>query len=280
MRVLVSGAEGFTGRYLCAALEAHGHEALPLAADVTDAAALEAAVERAAPDAIIHLAALAFVHSDDFSAFYRVNQLGTFNLLAAAEKFAPGARILLASSANIYGNRAAGYLNEDTPPDPVNHYGVSKWAMEIGASLWMDRLDITIVRPFNYTGVGQEDRYLIPKIVDHFRRREPSIELGNLDVRRDFGDVRSVVGAYLGLVLSRPRERIFNICTGEVHSISDILAMARELTGHAVEVRVNPQFVRANEVAVLAGDPARLKAALPDWQAHDLRETLAWMLAA
>ena len=151
--------------------------------------------------------------------------------------------------------------------------------MEQGAALWRDTLEIVITRPFNYSGVGQPIEYLIPKIVDHFVRRADVIELGNLFVFRDFGDVRSVAEAYVGLVLAEAPPLLANVATGVVHSIDDILAILTEISGHRISVRVNPRFVRANDVPVLGGDAGRLHEALQDWSSHTLSQTLAWMYA-
>ncbi|MDK2757740.1 MAG: GDP-mannose 4,6-dehydratase [Blastomonas fulva] len=280
MRVLVTGADGFTGTYLVAELLSRGHEVVPFASDITDAAAVDAEVAAVSPDRVIHLAAIAFVGTDAVDPFYQVNQLGTYHLLDAVARHAPRAHVLIASSANIYGNTTGGYLDESTPPNPANHYAVSKWAMELGARIWADRLHITTARPFNYTGVGQEEQYLIPKIVAHFRRREPVITLGNIDVSRDFGDVRSVVAAYCGLSLAPPAPQVVNVCTGRVWNIRQIIAIASRITGHDIEIATNPAFMRANEVEILAGDAALLHALLPDWQPRDLEDTLQWMLAA
>lgn len=277
MRVLVTGQGGFTGRYLVDALTAAGHETLPFEADITDPVAVVGAVRGLRPDGIIHLAARAFIQSDVVTSFYEVNQIGTFHLLQAAADHVPGAPVLVASSANIYGNAASGFLTEDTPPNPVNHYAVSKLAMEFGARLWADQVPLTVVRPFNYTGRGQENRYIIAKIVDHFARRAPVIELGNLNIQRDFGDVRAVVSAYVSLLDGRC-SGTFNICTGQLTSLHDVIELCVELTGHHPEIAVNEAFVRKNDVAILAGDPTRLQAALPQWRSVPLRETLAWML--
>ena len=284
MRVAVTGANGFTGRYLLPELERRGHEVTSLDADVTDADVLGRQIVDQAPDTIIHLAARAFIDARDIDAFYAVNQIGSFHLLDAVERHAPNAHLLLASTAQVYGAQAEGLIGEDQPPVPANHYALSKTAMEMGARWWADRLPITILRPFNYTGVGQESRYLVPKIVDHFRRRAPTIELGNVDVARDFGDVRSVVAAYAGLVERRPgttgSPEILNICTGRVDTIRQLIARLETMTGHHIEIRINPQFVRANDVPVLGGRNDRLCAALPGWVPRTIDDTLAWMLDA
>ncbi|GGB55538.1 GDP-mannose 4,6-dehydratase [Blastomonas aquatica] len=278
MRVLVTGADGFTGTYLVAELQSRGCEVFALSSDITDGAAVDSEIAQAVPDRVIHLAAIAFVGSNAVDPFYQVNQLGTYHLLDALARHAPHAHVLIASSANIYGNSTGGYLDEHTPPNPANHYAVSKWAMEVGAGMWADRLQMTIVRPFNYTGVGQEEQYLIPKIVAHFRRRDPVITLGNIDVSRDFGDVRSVVAAYAGLSAAPPMAPVVNVCTGKVWNIRQIIAMASRITGHNIEIATNPAFMRTNEVEILAGDASLLQSLLPDWRPHSLEDTLEWML--
>lgn len=278
MRVGVTGAQGFTGRYVVEALEQRGHEAVPLAADITDAAAIRDEVAATAPEAVIHLAAVAFVASGDFAAFYQVNQIGTFNLLAAVADTCPGATVLLASSAQVYGDQASGLIDEEHPLRPANHYGLSKTAMEMGAAFWSGRLRLIVARPFNYTGRGQEERYLLPKIVAHFRRRDPVIELGNLNVRRDFGDVRAVAAAYCELLFAEDPRGPFNIATQRLFSVREIVDIASAHTGHSIEMVTNPAFVRPDDVPVLGGSNQRLRDALPSWRPNTVEETLRWML--
>ncbi len=184
--------------------------------------------------------------------------------------------MLLASSANVYGNASAGVLDENT----ANDYAVSKLAMEHVAGLWRDRLPITVVRPFNYTGVGQAEQFLIPKIVSHFARRADVMELGNLEVARDFGDVRSVVAAYRKL-LQEPASigETVNVCTGTGYTLVEIVHMCEQITGHTLEIRVNPAFVRANEVKILVGDNGKLRKLIGDWEPMAMEQTLRWMLA-
>lgn len=280
MRVALTGAGGFTGRFVQAALAERGVECVPLAADLTDSDAVEREIAETPFDRLIHLAALAFVGVADWQGFYQVNQVGSFRLLDAVARHRPGARCLLASSAQVYGAGAEGLIAEDAPTNPANHYALSKLAMERGAVFWSDRLEIVVTRPFNYTGVGQSTEYLLPKIVDHFRRRAPVIELGNTWVKRDFGDVRAVAQAYAGVILADEPPAIVNIATGRVSAIDDVLAVLEEVSGHRLEVRVNPAFVRANDVPVLGGNVSRLMAALPGWVPRDLADTLTWMYTA
>jgi len=289
-RVLVTGSEGFTGRYLVAELEAAGYGVVGIGShasaspsyiqgNLTDLPALKAALVKVQPDVIVHLAALAFVGHGDPSAFYQVNLMGTRNLLeavAAAGKTPES--VLLASSANVYGNQSDGVLDEHTPPAPANDYAVSKLAMEYMAKTWLPELPITFARPFNYTGVGQTENFLLPKIVSHFKRKADLIELGNLDVWRDFSDVRTVVQAYRKLIEKQPVGETFNVASGEVHSLREVLDMCKEITGYDIKVEVNPAFVRANEVKTLCGDASKLWQSIGQWDTPKLVDTLRWML--
>ncbi|VVP12637.1 GDP-mannose 4,6-dehydratase [Pseudomonas fluorescens] len=291
-RALITGIQGFTGRYMAAELEANGYEVIGLGSqpsdepgyhqvDLADGAALRELLATIQPDVVVHLAALAFVGHGAADAFYRVNLIGTRHLLEAIAACGKDLDcVLLASSANVYGNASAGLLSESTLPAPANDYAVSKLAMEYMASLWHKRLPIVITRPFNYTGVGQGDNFLLPKIVSHFRQRAAKIELGNLDVSRDFSDVRAVVKAYRGLIEARPLGQTVNVSSGNSHSLREIIEMCVAFTGHQIEVEVNPAFVRANEVKILCGDNSRLVELLKGWQTPRLEETLSWMLSA
>ena len=279
MRVLITGLAGFTGRYLQAELEDAGHDVVEFTGDLRDPEAVQKSVAGACPEAVAHLAAISFVAHDDAKDIYDVNLVGTRNLLAALARHAPAlSAVLLASSANVYGNQQSGLLDESRPCAPANDYAVSKLAMEHMARLWEDRLPSFIVRPFNYTGVGQEERFVIPKIVAHFRARKPVIELGNLDVWREYGDVRVVARVYARLLANPPVGETLNVCSGKAHSLREVLEMCREITGHDIEVRQNPAFMRANEIRELRGDNTRLKAIIGDLAYPLMEETLAWML--
>lgn len=289
---LVTGASGFTGRYMVKALKEKGFHVMgwgstpceadeTQACDLTDAAAIRAAVSYARPDWVVHLAALSFVGHADQEALYRTNVFGTLNLLSALAEVgdAPPSRVLVASSANVYGTPGLEVIDESVCPAPVNHYACSKLAMEHMVANYFERLPIVITRPFNYTGPGQDDRFLIPKITKHIARREPVIELGNIDVSRDFSDVRDLVGAYLALLESDAHGQRVNICSGRATPLRQLVETMNELAGYEIEVRVNPDFVRPNEIPRLRGDCSRLQS-LSSWQPRvPLRQTLADMLA-
>jgi nucleoside-diphosphate-sugar epimerase len=279
MKILLTGSAGFTGHHFAVSAQAAGHAVLPLQADLTDKAAVAAEVHQAAPDAVVHLAAISFVGHADDSDFYRVNVIGTMNLLAALAALPkPPAKVLLASSANIYGNCDASPITEDQPPAPVNHYAASKLAMEHMARTWSERLPIVITRPFNYTGTGQGGQFLIPKLVDHFARKAPRIELGNLNVEREFNDVRMVCNAYMALLNHGQAGQAYNVCTGQTYTLQNVLDRLTSITGHTLDVQVNPAFVRANEVHRLCGNPAKLQACVGHLPGYALGETLQWML--
>ncbi|HDR8973978.1 NAD-dependent epimerase/dehydratase family protein [Burkholderia vietnamiensis] len=299
-RAFVTGVTGFTGRYMAQRLAAAGYDvwgtvapgtARPddpafahctlLPVDLLDADAMRAAVADARPDAVVHLAARAHVARDEPSQTYAVNIVGTRNLLAALAGLdrRPSA-VLLASSANIYGNSTAGVIDETVAPAPANDYAVSKLAMEYAAKLWADRLPIVIARPFNYTGVGQDDAYLLPKLVSHYASRAPRISLGNLDVSRDFSDVRDVTVAYLKLLEAAPAGETFNVCSERAYSLKEVLAMLSRIAGYVIDVTIDPRFVRHNEVKRLSGSRDKLRRAVGELPVTPLDDTLRWMMDA
>lgn len=269
--VLVTGAGGFTGRYLIRALRKQGYRTIGLSyqrteteatwyCDLTDAAAVRSALQRAQPDKVVHLAASSHVRNGNVQGFYRVNFFGTLHLLEALETLEQvPEKVILASSANIYGTPAIDSIDESVDPAPVNHYANSKLVMEQTARLWFDKLPIVITRPFNYTGLGQSEQFLIPKIVSHFRRRAPYIELGNLEVSRDFSDIQDVVACYLALLETDIRSEVVNICSGTATSLKQVIDLMNTLADYAIEVRVNPDLIRTNEISILRGDSTKLK---------------------
>ncbi|MCS0595880.1 GDP-mannose 4,6-dehydratase [Massilia agri] len=292
-RALITGLRGFTGRYLAQELTNAGYRVIGTVmpgeetgpdihpVDLLDREAVQRMVDEVQPDVVAHLAGIAFVAHTNAELIYRVNVVGTRNLLEAlANGQHRPTSVLLASSANIYGNASVPVIDENVPPAPANDYAVSKLAMEYMARLWMDKLPITIARPFNYTGIGQAENFLLPKIVSHFRRNEKRIELGNLAIARDFSDVRMVARAYRRLLAVAPGGEAFNVCSGSSHSLANLIDMMSEIAGYHIDVQVNPAFVRANDVLTLSGSNSKLTAVIGQLDPTPLSETLRWMYLA
>lgn len=287
---LITGISGFTGTFVEQNLVSLGYQVHGLSlertsystnsvASLLDPGALQNVVSTVRPSVVVHLAAVSSVVHSDVAEMYSVNITGTRNLLQALKNENCGEdAVILASSANVYGNVSTEPLTEYQSLAPENDYAVSKIAMEQMANLWADTLPITISRPFNYTGRGQSTRFLIPKIVDHFKRREKAIELGNLDVYRDFSDVRNIAWSYGQLAVKPAPGEIFNISSGAGTSVMQVISDLEELTGHQIEVSVNPKFVREHEVRTLTGDSTKLWTHIGQPEEISIRETLQWML--
>jgi len=294
-KVLITGINGFTGKYLACELKSAGYDVHGIvrdkkiladnsytyhAGDISDTCELLKILTTVKPAVVIHLAGISFVAHGDANAIFQSNLIGSHNLLQAlVESRLTFDSILLASSSNVYGNVVDGILDELTPTNPANIYAISKLGMEQTAKLYHDKLPIIIARPFNYTGVGQAERFLIPKIVAHISEKKPVIELGNLDVTRDFSDVRSIVQAYRGLI-EAPHSigQIVNVCSENGWSLRDVVSVACDVSGHRLEIQVNPKFVRHNEVKTLLGSRKKLDSLVSIRNNYNLQDTIKWML--
>lgn len=288
-RLLITGAEGFTGRHLEVyfaenGVKVYGSVYAPdekpnhIKCDLNDQEEVRSLVREVKPDYVIHTAALSFVGEKNKTSIYRTNVLGTENLLnALIESEHKPEKVILASSATVYGEQGAEVLVETMCPRPVNHYGCSKLAMEHIAANYYSKLDILIVRPFNYTGQGQAEHFLIPKIVKAYQSGAESIELGNLDVSREFNDVRDVCTVYHRLLQNKHSSEVVNLCSGKAIALMDIIEMMNQISRREMEVRVNPDFVRKNEIKTLRGDTDKLQKIVEDTMSFDIYETLEWM---
>ena len=283
MRLLVTGAEGFTGKHFFLSAVKAGYEVFGLQADLLNHEALDAEVLMVQPDFVVHLAAVSFVGGSDKSAFYSVNVVGTTNLLDAISKLrkAP-TKVVLASSANIYGNSDISPIEENAAPNPINHYAASKLAMEKMALTYSDKIPIVIARPFNYTGSGQHTNFIIPKLVSHFLDKKSSISLGNVNVEREFNDIDMVCEYYLMLIKYGISGETYNVCSGNTYSLATVIECLSELTGQVISVCVSKDLVRSNEVIKLCGDPYKLETLIKSHSEmvskKTLKETLQSMM--
>jgi GDP-4-dehydro-6-deoxy-D-mannose reductase len=273
VRVLVTGSKGFVAQWMLAHLQSKGDHVIGLDAevDITDGPALTEAIAAAAPDAICHLAAQASVGSSwtDQSTTYAVNTFGVVHLLEAALACRPAPRVLLISSAEVYGRVRAAELPlcEDHPFAPVSPYAASKAAAEvIGLQAWLGSgLEVVRARPFNHTGPGQRPDFVVPalarQVVAAIAGGRGVLETGNLDVRRDITDVRDVVRAYRDLLEAGAPGEVYNVCRGESVSIAEVARRLLALAGVDLPIEVDPARVRPVDIPELRGDPSRLHTA-------------------
>ena len=281
MRLLLTGADGFTGIHLTQVAKQAGYTVFPLQAALENGQALRAQVQEIQPTHVIHLAAISHVTHADNLAYYQTNLLGSLDFLEAlCELATPPQRVILASSANVYGNTPHSPITESQIPAPVNHYAMSKLAMELLAQNYAARLPLIITRPFNYSGVGHGAHFVIPKIVDHFARKDSVIELGNIDVYREYNDVRDIARIYTDLLRLGQAGQAYNLASGRVHSLREVIALLEKMTGHTMALQVNPQLVRSNEIVTLCGSHQHLEHTLGKIDWHSLEETLHWMLGS
>jgi len=279
MLILITGINGFTGQYLKSKLIERGYEVVGLKADLMDASSLDKEIKKVQPDAVVHLAGISFVAHSDKRDFYNINIIGTYNLLNSLDSSLLNLKsVLIASSSNVYGNMHEQSISERGALDPKNDYAVSKLSLEYMSKLFMDRLPICIVRPFNYTGVGQSTDFLVPKIIHHFLEKRPHIMLGNMNIHREFNDVRNVVDIYSSLITGSFSGKVFNICTEKTYSIANIINMCEKITKHKIEVRKNVELCRNNEAIRIAGNGQYLKKHVKFKNKFDLSDTLHWML--
>jgi GDP-6-deoxy-D-talose 4-dehydrogenase len=279
MHVLITGVGGFTGRHLKLKLIESGHTVTGLSANLIDFNSINKEIEKIQPEAVVHLAGVSFTALKDYKDYYDVNLVGSRNLLEALSNHSTNLKsVLIASSASIYGNEYRHAINENDTPNPNNDYAISKLALEYVAKLFMDRLPIFIVRPFNYTGVGQDESFLIPKIVKHFKEKKSCIELGDLNIEREFNDVRNVVNTYANLIKTPPLGEVLNICTEKAYSIKNVVNMCENITQHKLEIKINPIIIRTNVAFRLVGNSQHLKNFIISNNMFSFEDTLSWML--
>ncbi len=261
----------------------------PADLDVTRGEALKEVMVAWEPDAVYHLAAWSHVgrsweHPEEA---LRVNALGTLALLEAARACRGRPRVLLVSSAEVYGRVQPADLpiGEDSPLRPVSPYAASKVAAEfLGVQAHLAHgLAVLRARPFNHVGPGQSPDFVVPamarRILEASREGRATIKVGNLSARRDFTDVRDVVRAYRLLVLSGEPGQVYNVCSGRDVAIKEVVQRLAALVDANLRLEPDPGLMRPADVAVLRGDPSRLVQAT-GWRPEvSLEQTLADVLA-
>ncbi|MBI3776628.1 MAG: GDP-mannose 4,6-dehydratase [Gammaproteobacteria bacterium] len=258
MKILVTGADGFVGSYVSA-----WPEAVPLVergqrVDICDASTLAAAIQNIRPDAVVHLAAQSFVPQSlrNPRETYEINFFGTLNILTALRESGFSGRFLYVGSGDMYGRVPIDSMpiQENYPLRPRNPYAVSKVAAEALCYQWSqsETFEVVMVRPFNHVGPRQSTQFVVAGLAQQIaeikhQKRTPAVDVGNIDVTRDFTDVRDVVRAHR-MVLERGRNgEVYNVCSGNERSIRSILDILISISGVSVQVRQDPSRLRSAE---------------------------------
>jgi nucleoside-diphosphate-sugar epimerase len=292
--ILVTGATGFVGQHLLPILRQAFPQVETIASgfDVTDAASVKTAIEQIRPDAVLHLAAIAAVGAarQNPDAAWQVNLFGTLNLARAILAVVPACTLLFASTADAYGGsfRSGLALDETAALAPLNTYSATKAAADLAlGAMASEGLRAIRLRPFNHTGPGQTDDFVIPSFARQVARiqaglQEPVIHVGALDPARDFLDVRDVCAAYAACIAhadALPPGLVMNIASGQSRRIGDVLQALLDLAGVQAEVRIDAGRLRPTDIGQAIGD-AGLAGRLLGWAPRipwnqTLREVLA-----
>lgn len=277
-KVVITGAGGFTGKHLTKELKKFDYQVHPLKADLTDRDSVFKEIKAARPNYVVHLGGISFAGSSIDNSIYDVNVYGTLNLLDALKELDHHPdRVILASSASVYGQSDCQVLDESLCPSPINHYGNSKLVMENMTHNYRNEFPILITRPFNYTGLGHDPKFVIPKIVSAYTTRESKLELGNINVFREFNDVRDVCVVYRLLLEASLSYQKLNICSGRLTSLKKVIDIMSSMSELKIEVVQNAELIRANDISHVCGDNSLLNKAIDFKWKYEIEDTLLWM---
>ena len=285
MKVLITGCNGFVGRHAAAALRAAGHEVLGtdvastpgvpapcLPLDVRDLPSILSLLADVRPDAVLHLGGIAFVPLGwtQPQLVFEVNTVGTLNLLDAVRQLCPSARVLVVTSAEVYGSHPSpSPLDENAPCRPDNVYGVAKAAADQSALLYAAHhgLDVMVARPSNHIGPGQSRDFVSSSFAAQLaaiaRGAPPLMRVGNLDQRRDFTDVRDVARAYSLLLERGISGNAYNIASGQLTPVREILDVLRQIAGVSPKIEIDSSLFRPTDVR-------------PSYDVSRIRSHVAW----
>lgn len=281
-RILLLGATGFLGKHIIARFQAESQERLILPArglwDLRDRESLVQLIKKEQPDTVINLAAISSTLADQ-DALYDINAFGVLNLLEAMKKCGFGGRFIQFSSSNIYGGVQDKRIKENIRPLPLNHYSCAKLLAENFCSMFSDEIDAVVVRPFSIIGRGQKASFLLPKLAEHFARKAPKIELGNLKVARDFVDARDLAEMIVLIVRAPSVPPIINLSNGRTVSLDQLLDVFSQISGYTPKILINPDFIRARDITYQCGDATVMKS-LGYIQKHSIKDTVRWIYTA
>lgn len=298
--VLVTGATGFTGKYVIEALLRKQYAVIatgqssqvsrPLAdikpdddfryirLDLTDPQQIHAALWERKVDYVIHLAGLSDPTHQNPVDYYAINLVGTINLLEVlGELIHVPQKIVISSTALVYRPQSRP-VEENDELGTYNHYGLSKLLVEKSSRHYSNRIPIVIARPFNYAGVGQPKRNIVPKLINFIKNEQGKVSLDNLAIFRDYSDVRFVADAYVELLTANTESfDVVNICSSQVFSFKDLLKILGDISQTKADISLTGRFERNTNINYLCGSNNKLLDLCPNISKKSIYETLDWM---
>ena len=272
VRLLVTGDRGFVGQHALAKWpQARGLSAWAADADICNKDGLLACFSHWLPDTVLHLAALSFV-PDSFKApekTFEVNFLGTLRLLEALAQSGFKGRFLFVSSGDAYGRVSEESLpiEETLPLRPRNPYAVSKAAAEALCYQWSQTgpFEVLMARPFNHLGVGQASTFAISDFARQIAeigagKRAPLLEVGNIEVTRDFSDVADVLSAYELLLAHGLNGEAYNVCSGTERTVRSLVERLLTLSGVSADIAIDAARMRPADQPRVYASHAKLTA--------------------
>lgn len=254
MKILITGHDGFVGQYLVKLLKRDSRNRVygldRKQADITNFSQVEKYLLKIKPDRVYHLAGFASGAGKDRDLIFRVNVQGTLNILKTIKDIGKPIKILLASTAYVYGNISK-CANENSIIDAKSFYDQSKIKMEQEALKYISgNIEIVITRASNHTGPGQKPGFVVPDFCSQIAKSKTGEEIlvGNLAAKRDFFDVRDCVRAYKLVMQDGKSGQIYNIGTGKTVSIKEILEKLIKISGKKLSYKIDPQRMRPSEI--------------------------------
>jgi len=299
-KYLITGVAGFVGRYFVNYLHQNEPDATIIGVDIASECALpiqyqqinlndkaetENVILNFVPDYIVHLASISSVGQSwlDPAGCFENNTSIMLNILETVAKNKLKTKILSIGSSEEYGNSSK-ILSEDMPLNPQNPYAVAKASQEMLCKLYATGMgvDVVMTRSFNHIGPGQSERFVIPtfmrQIVNISQGAENKMLVGNIEVARDFLDVRDVVDAYYKILHKGKSGEVYNVCSGKAYRLKEIIAIAEEILGIKANIEVDPSRLRPNDVMLIHGDNSKLKNILNRQPEYEIKQTITDIL--
>lgn len=297
-KVLITGINGFLGKHVSQYFTNMGFDVYGTVKsktnikennrifklNVKDHTVCKSLIKEILPDIIIHLAGVSTSQNENHIETYSVNVAGTNNLLLAISMvmreqndYLPSS-IVIPSSSFVYDNENSVPYSEEMKLNAVGHYGISKIMKEQVANSFKNYLPIIIVRSFNIIGPEQSSKFFVGKLTENFHNRSNLLELGNLNIERDFMDVRDFC-RQLHKLLKLKAQGIFNFCSGRPTRLNYILDAFIEVTGHKPEVIFNKELFRKIDTPIIFGQNDKLIKKTNDFEFKKIIETVSWIMS-